>query len=360
MSFLNTTVRVGAEGPLSARIALVGEAPSHEEVRSGRPFVGTAGGVLNDCLMLADIPRASLYITNLFKEKVQKQRSGDTIKLNDRTVFDGKNLLGEGIDYQRELVAELSVLKNVRVVVALGKSAVVALLGMSAISKIRGYPYVIGGESHRPTKHAIANYLPLLAKAVVLPTFHPANTLYGNYLHRYLIIKDLERAKTIADKPSFHYDPHECRLLDSFEKASNTLHSIYVGSETVAVDIEVIGKDIACVGLAVTHEVGYVLPFYWADRHYWSLDEEAQLWNLLGRILKKRGMVKVLQNSPFDTEYLWSHNRLYVSPPIEDTMVRFGVEFAEFSKNLGMLGSIYTWRPYWKDLMKMKQEKGDA
>ena len=40
------TQAVIGEGPVPARIVLVGEQPGDQEDRAGRPFVGPAGGVL--------------------------------------------------------------------------------------------------------------------------------------------------------------------------------------------------------------------------------------------------------------------------------------------------------------------------
>jgi DNA polymerase len=46
---------------------LVGEQPGNEEDRSGRPFVGPAGRVLDEALAVAGIDRAHTYVTNAVK-----------------------------------------------------------------------------------------------------------------------------------------------------------------------------------------------------------------------------------------------------------------------------------------------------
>lgn len=58
---------VFGEGPLDARLCLVGEQPGDEEDLRGRPFVGPAGQVLDRALAEAHVPRASLYVTNAVK-----------------------------------------------------------------------------------------------------------------------------------------------------------------------------------------------------------------------------------------------------------------------------------------------------
>lgn len=58
---------VFGEGPSDAALCLVGEQPGDEEDRSGRPFVGPAGQVLDRALGEAGIARASVYLTNAVK-----------------------------------------------------------------------------------------------------------------------------------------------------------------------------------------------------------------------------------------------------------------------------------------------------
>ncbi|CAN5852867.1 uracil-DNA glycosylase [soil metagenome] len=58
---------VFGEGDPDADLMLVGEAPGEEEDRSGRPFVGRAGQLLDRILDSVDIDRADVYITNMVK-----------------------------------------------------------------------------------------------------------------------------------------------------------------------------------------------------------------------------------------------------------------------------------------------------
>jgi len=51
------------EGPVNARIMIVGQAPGAEEDKVGRPFVGRAGQFLNQLLKLAKIKREKIFLT---------------------------------------------------------------------------------------------------------------------------------------------------------------------------------------------------------------------------------------------------------------------------------------------------------
>lgn len=58
---------VFGEGPVDARIMLVGEQPGNEEDNQGRPFVGPAGALLDETLAMIGLQREDIYITNAVK-----------------------------------------------------------------------------------------------------------------------------------------------------------------------------------------------------------------------------------------------------------------------------------------------------
>ncbi len=62
------------EGDPSADIVFVGEAPGAQEARTGRPFVGNAGKILDHLLASVDLDRADVYITNVVKDRPPDNR----------------------------------------------------------------------------------------------------------------------------------------------------------------------------------------------------------------------------------------------------------------------------------------------
>lgn len=58
---------VFGEGDPDAEVVFIGEAPGEEEDRSGRPFVGRAGQLLDRILASVEIDRDDVYITNMVK-----------------------------------------------------------------------------------------------------------------------------------------------------------------------------------------------------------------------------------------------------------------------------------------------------
>ncbi len=65
--YRNATQAVFGEGPVEARIMLVGEQPGDREDLAGAPFVGPAGRVLDQALEEAGIGREDVYVTNAVK-----------------------------------------------------------------------------------------------------------------------------------------------------------------------------------------------------------------------------------------------------------------------------------------------------
>ncbi len=61
------TRTVFGEGPITARVMLVGEQPGDQEDLAGHPFVGPAGQVLDRALQEAGIERPDVYVTNAVK-----------------------------------------------------------------------------------------------------------------------------------------------------------------------------------------------------------------------------------------------------------------------------------------------------
>ena len=56
------------EGRPTADVVFIGEAPGEVEAKTGRPFVGPAGRMLDSLLADAGLSREDIYITNVVKD----------------------------------------------------------------------------------------------------------------------------------------------------------------------------------------------------------------------------------------------------------------------------------------------------
>ena len=68
---LNLVFGVGNE---QAEVMLIGEGPGEQEDRSGVPFVGPAGKLLDNMLEMIDLDRSKVYIANIVKCRPPKNR----------------------------------------------------------------------------------------------------------------------------------------------------------------------------------------------------------------------------------------------------------------------------------------------
>lgn len=62
------------EGNHAAKIMFIGEAPGENEAKKGRPFCGAAGKFLDVMLEHIGLDREKVYITNILKDRPQKNR----------------------------------------------------------------------------------------------------------------------------------------------------------------------------------------------------------------------------------------------------------------------------------------------
>jgi len=62
------------EGSHDAAVLFIGEAPGENEAKTGRPFCGRAGALLNELLASIELPREEVYITNIVKDRPPKNR----------------------------------------------------------------------------------------------------------------------------------------------------------------------------------------------------------------------------------------------------------------------------------------------
>lgn len=68
------THTVPGEGPVDARLVVIGEGPGRTEDETGRPFVGKAGELLTKILAAIDLPRERVFICNVVKCRPPENR----------------------------------------------------------------------------------------------------------------------------------------------------------------------------------------------------------------------------------------------------------------------------------------------
>jgi uracil-DNA glycosylase family protein len=125
------TQTVFGKGSPKAKLMLVGEQPGDREDRTGEPFVGPAGEVLDKALAEAGIDRRDAYVTNAVKHFKWTQGRGKR-RLHQRPNTEEVAACRPWLD------AELAVVRP-EILVCLGATAAKALLGSKVrVTKDRG------------------------------------------------------------------------------------------------------------------------------------------------------------------------------------------------------------------------------
>ncbi|MBU0606899.1 MAG: uracil-DNA glycosylase [Armatimonadetes bacterium] len=154
------THAVPGEGPVNAQIMFIGEGPGEQEDRSGRPFVGAAGQLLNQLLTRVGLQRSDIFITNIVKCRPPRNRDPQP---------------AEAAACRPYLDAQIALLTP-RVICLLGKPATHALLAPGAsMGKVHGVPQEVDG-------------------IIYVPLYHPAAALHQPSLEA-VLVEDMERLK---------------------------------------------------------------------------------------------------------------------------------------------------------------------
>lgn len=140
---------VPGDGQASAKVIFIGEAPGKNEDETGKPFVGTAGRILDGVLQKVGIERSQVFITNI----VKCRPPGNRVPEDD-----------ECAACRAYLDRQISLIEP-RIVCILGAAAYSSILDGKSIIENRGKIIKRNGQKY-------------------LITIHPAAAIYNrNLLH---------------------------------------------------------------------------------------------------------------------------------------------------------------------------------
>jgi DNA polymerase len=172
----NNYLPVVGGGSHMAKIMFVGEAPGRNEAKTGKPFCGSAGKILDLLLDEVGLTREEIYITNIVKDRPQKNRDPlpEEIKI-----------YGPFLDRQIDIIQP-------QVIATLGRYSTKYILEKFGLPEAR-QPI---GELHGKVFEAQAPY----GKVYLVPLYHPAAAIYNRKLIDVLKLdfKVLEKLKQNA------------------------------------------------------------------------------------------------------------------------------------------------------------------
>lgn len=158
---------VFGEGDPDSKVVFIGEAPGFHEDKSGRPFVGVAGRLLEKLLAANNLKRENVYITNMVKYRPPENRDPLPSELEK---------FGPYLDQQLEII-------NPQVIVTLGRFSMTKFLPGEKIGQVHGKPVRKFGR-------------------IILPLYHPAAALRNGAVSRELE-KDFQVLTQVLTDPSF-------------------------------------------------------------------------------------------------------------------------------------------------------------
>lgn len=331
------------EGKPDATILFLAEAPASVEERMGRPLVGPSGDVFNDCLHSAGIVRHNSYILNVWPFQVVKDKAGNMYKRERNGVF-GPMLFTKlrvfteyGFQKAQPALAKIKASKA-NLVVTMGAPALaLAMADKRPITKWRGSLL----WSERFGKK-------------ILPTIHPAATLHGTYLWRYIIMADYAKAAVEMKSPLMELPNRKFLIDPTFEDIIDYI-DLCLTKPRLATDIEVINHQVNCFCLVHDPMEAMVVPM--ADEYgnaWWNEAEEIAIWKGYARLMGDKNIMKINQNIVgFDSVFLLMQNNIFTYGEIGDNMIAQHVMYPEFRKGLDFITSIRTREPYYKDEGKM-------
>jgi len=136
---------VPGEGPVHARVMLIGEQPGDQEDLSGHPFVGPAGRLLDECLREAGVARGDTFVTNAVKRFKFVQRGKRRLHQRPKT--------DEILHYRWWLAEEIRLVAP-PTIVTLGAIALQAVMGKRmTLASVRGKPRAWEGHWLIATVH---------------------------------------------------------------------------------------------------------------------------------------------------------------------------------------------------------------
>jgi len=158
---------VFGEGNPVARLVFAGEGPGRDEDRSGRPFVGRAGQLLDRIIAAMGFGREEIYICNVVKCRPPDNRTPQDDEMRTCGLF---------------LTKQLAIMRP-QFIVALGATAAKYLIGTDRpMGKLRGHFF----------EHP--------SGARIMPTYHPAYLL-RNPAAKKLVWDDVQKVMAKLARP---------------------------------------------------------------------------------------------------------------------------------------------------------------
>lgn len=340
---ISKAIHVSGEGPLDARVWVIGDKLEQQSVVEKKIFVGSSGTMLRNKLAYAGFQNVR------FECLVDIRPPNDEFGFFENTP--------EAMEYLRKSVTAL----KERILNA--KPNIVILLGAGPLRYLLGYRSVDDWRGHLVWSEEF--------KTKMITTYHPTICIRQRYIkkkrvnenvteypgqYEALFMADITKAERNSHTRELNFPKVDIITQPTFTQVMDELDWLEANAKILSYDIETVGVNLVdCISLAATPTRTISIPFYHVGYReiypYWKGDQLVQIFSRVKQILES-DIPKVAQNSQYDTVFLGRNYNVHVRNIVWDTMVASHNLYCELPKDLGSLIALYTDFPYHKHMMK--------
>jgi uracil-DNA glycosylase len=358
----------GTSGPKEAEIVIVGEAWGSEEGIEEKPFVGQSGRELTRMLAEAGIEREKVLILNTFAARPLNNQAWRFFHEKDAPAavpLRGLHPTPFALSELERLYRQIEAFPR-KLIIATGNYALWALTESTI-----GYETTPPDAENRRVPGGIMDWRGSMiyglnpSKTPLLPIIHPASIL-RQWSNRAITVHDLKARVPMALRGDWR--PHPSPIFwapPTFEQAVGRLKLWLSGAEKaplrLACDIETSRRLITCVGFADSANFAMAIPLVRKTPQgldsYWTIEQEAELLRLIGKVLNHPNVEIEGQNFIYDIQYF----QLYGIKPrlVFDTMLAQHLLWPGTPKGLDYISSLYCrYHWFWKEDAKEWDTKG--
>ncbi len=323
--------------PVDAEILFLTEAPGETEDTYGdQPFIGPPGKYFDELLkrLRIDRERVALACTVRCRPRETNEKKIEAGARNRPPKDSEIKACGEYLDI------EIKALKNLKVIVCLGATAVKRMFGKTGMNL-----HSLRGKVHHNETYGN-----------IVVTHHPARSLHLQSTNEKLLIQtemleDIQLAYSLVvpseyNVPITQQSTYNHYIIRSISQA-RWLFSELMNCEYFAFDSETDRFDyltvtILCLSFSWSMNTGVVLPLVGQDyKVLWKDEELEEIWKSLKEVFENKNSKKIAQNAKFDMQQLFSKG-IHVENLFADTMIMHYLIDEDSEHDLKSLAWMYT------------------
>lgn len=304
-------------------IVLIGESPGKNELKTGFPFMGDSGKMLDNALAQVPGSQEPYYLNAIQCNPGTRDEKDETLlKIATQTC-------------RHHVLSELERAPR-KVIIALGKPALWSVTD--------NYDYKITQERGKllPTP---------LASIALIPTVHPAFIMTGGkggtfqqFMRDIKYGLDLAAGRPPKSPPVITYEVAQ-GIEDILRWEQLFLHADYIASDIETSGFNHMSDDILCIGFAITSDHVYVVP-----KHLVKYI----------RPLFDNGAKFIWHNGKFDVKFLWQHGIDNARVDHDTMLLSYALDEIGGIHDLEQVSSDWLNSPNWKNMLEQYLPKPGA